>query len=204
MRGRISFRGRWRMLRRQGSYSLPGIVAERLEGALQGFGNRDAAADLARLLARCHRRAGRPFVVCRRALSRVRELGLSEDEVRGAVAVLEKVGFLTRVGGGGFDQRRRRNAAVVWRLDWAARKSPTEGLRPEENRSGGIAAPCPASPVLGPLRGLPGYIPNGGTMAASRVAAQAALDRVRGEALPRLSARALSLSRPDPSPWRAS
>src|SRR4051812_26689600 len=82
-RGRIDTRTRWHMVRRQGGFSLPSAVAERLEGALQGFGNRDAAAALARLLALAHRRYFRPFAVCRRALSRIVDLGLSEDQVRG-------------------------------------------------------------------------------------------------------------------------
>src|SRR6476660_7157570 len=100
---RISTAGRWRMVRRAGSYSLPSAIAERLEGALQSFGNRDAAAALARLLALAHRRAGKPFACCRRALSRVADLHLSEDQVRGAIAVLERIGFVDRIGGGAWD-----------------------------------------------------------------------------------------------------
>jgi hypothetical protein len=176
------------MLRRQGSYSLPGVVAERLEGCLKDFGNRDAAADLARLLARAHRRAGRPFAICRRALARITALGLSEDEVRGALRVLEKIGFLVRIGGGGFDANRRRNAAVVWRLGWSARKSPREALRAGETRLGVNDPAQPPAPVLRPLCALRGYIPNGGTLAAARAAALTALERLRGQPVPTLSA----------------
>lgn len=201
--GRIRTEGRWHMRRRQGGYSFPRAVAERLEGCLKGFGNRDACAELARLLALAHRRAGAPFVACREALAGI--IGHTEDQVRGALKVLERIGFLDRVGGGEFDRERQKRRPVLWRLGWAAgnsgrptrisagptrisagpagnsagisgsaNNSPTEGLRPKGNRSWGDRSP-------------------------TRIAALAALERVRGEGAyaGKLSAAALAAGR-----WR--
>lgn len=82
-----------------GAYSLPRDVAERLSAALAGYRNRDAALALAVFLARfwsSRARLARPFPVDRRALADHVELGLTEGRVRGAIRVLEEVGFLNR------------------------------------------------------------------------------------------------------------
>ena len=128
-----------------------------------------------------------------------------------ALAVLERIGFLDRIGGGAWDRERQRRKPVVWRLGWAARNPPTEGLRPERLGSGGNDAPRPSVPVLGPLSGLRGgflvlgNLPSGGELAAMRQAARAALDRLRaGPPLPALSAAALTTGRRTMSPHPSS
>ena len=83
-----------------GPYRLPRPVLDRLEPALAPARNRDAALALAVFLARywtAPARLGQPFQVDRRALCGHRDLPLTEARVRGAVAALEAVGFLTRI-----------------------------------------------------------------------------------------------------------
>jgi hypothetical protein len=74
-------------------------VRDRLVVALAPYRNRDAAFALALFLARFWSMPGRvalPFPIDRRALAGHRELGLTEGRVRGAIRVLEEVGFLAR------------------------------------------------------------------------------------------------------------
>jgi hypothetical protein len=82
-----------------GPYKLPHEVRDRLTAALQPFRNREAAFALAVFLARFWSMPGRvalPFPIDRRALAGHQELGLTEARVRGAIRVLEEVGFLVR------------------------------------------------------------------------------------------------------------
>jgi len=74
-------------------------VRDRLVAALAPFRNREAAFALAVFLARFWSMPGRvalPFPIDRRALAGHRELGLTEGRVRGAIRVLEEIGFLAR------------------------------------------------------------------------------------------------------------
>lgn len=82
-----------------GPYRLPRSVQERLTVALEGFRNRDAAFALAAFLARfwsAPRRLLCAFPIDRRALAEHEALGLTEARVRGALAVLVEIGFLSR------------------------------------------------------------------------------------------------------------
>jgi len=83
----------------QGPYRLPHKVRDHLTAALAPFRNRDAAFTLATFLARFWSVPGRvafPFPIDRRELANRPDLGLTEAKVRGAIRVLEEVGFLDR------------------------------------------------------------------------------------------------------------
>src|ERR687889_1932848 len=80
-------------------YRLPHEVRDRLVPALAPYRNREAAYRLAVFLGRFWSMPGRvalPFPIDRRALADREDLGLTEGEVRGAIKVLEAVGFLDR------------------------------------------------------------------------------------------------------------
>jgi hypothetical protein len=85
--------------RGEGPYRLPRDIRDRLVAALAPYRNREAAFALAVFLGRFWSMPGRvalPFPIDRRALADHRELGLTEARVRGAIRVLEAVGFLAR------------------------------------------------------------------------------------------------------------
>src|SRR5215211_1030681 len=78
-------------------YRLPYEVRDRLIAVLGPFRNREAAFALAVFLARFWSMPGRvalPFPIDRRALAGHREVRLTEKRVRGAIRVLEEIGFL--------------------------------------------------------------------------------------------------------------
>lgn len=80
-------------------YRLPRGICEGLERSLAPFRNRDAAFALAVFLGRHwsgFERLGQSFPICRRALANHPKLGLSEGRVKGAIATLERVGFIER------------------------------------------------------------------------------------------------------------
>lgn len=83
-----------------GPYRLPPAVLDRLTRELALFRNRDAALALAVFLGRYWSAPGRlerSFPIDRRALAGHAALaGMTEARVRGALATLERVGFLTR------------------------------------------------------------------------------------------------------------
>ncbi|WP_157196595.1 hypothetical protein [Methylobacterium sp. 88A] len=82
-----------------GPYTLPRDVLGRLVVALSSYRNRDAAMALAVFLARfwsSPKRLVLAFPIDRRALADHVELGLSEARVRGALKILQDVGFLDR------------------------------------------------------------------------------------------------------------
>src|SRR4051812_43161629 len=82
-----------------GVYRLPHDVRDRLAAALAPYRNRDAAFALAAFLARFWSTPARlltAFPIDRRELADHAGLGLSESRVRGAVKVLEEIGFLDR------------------------------------------------------------------------------------------------------------
>jgi hypothetical protein len=85
--------------RGEGAYHLPHEVRDRLVAALLSYRNREAAFALAVFLARFWSMPGRvalPFPIDRRALADRQDLGLTEGRVRGAIRVLEEIGFLAR------------------------------------------------------------------------------------------------------------
>jgi hypothetical protein len=81
------------------AYRLPRPVADRLDAAVASRKNATAVLALARWLARywsAPRRLLYAFPIDRRANAGRDDLGLSEARVRGALAVLEEIGFLAR------------------------------------------------------------------------------------------------------------
>jgi hypothetical protein len=82
-----------------GRYRLPNEIRDRLTAALATYRNREAAFTLATFIARFWSVPGRvvgTFPIDRRALADHPELGLTEARVRGALRVLEEIGFLDR------------------------------------------------------------------------------------------------------------
>lgn len=82
-----------------GGYRLPRAVEVRLGAAARDLRNCDAVMALAAFLGRFHTAPavlGRAFPVDRAALAAVDTLGLTEARVRGALRVLEEIGFLMR------------------------------------------------------------------------------------------------------------
>ncbi|MCJ2042534.1 hypothetical protein MKK55_26825, partial [Methylobacterium sp. J-059] len=82
-----------------GGYRLPRTIGARLSAAVDGLRNADATMRLAQFLARFHTapgRLGRAFPVDRIALAVHGELELTEARVRGALAALERIGFVVR------------------------------------------------------------------------------------------------------------
>src|SRR5215208_3168977 len=82
-----------------GPYRLPHDIRDSLTTALAPFRNRDAAFALATFLGRFWSTPGRllsAFPIDRRELADHAALGLTEARVRGAIKVLEEIGFLNR------------------------------------------------------------------------------------------------------------
>lgn len=80
-------------------YRLPRTIAARLDAAIEGRRNAAAVRLLAVWLGRmwsAPRRLLYAFPIDRRAIANRDDLGLSEARVRGALAVLEEIGFLAR------------------------------------------------------------------------------------------------------------
>src|SRR3712207_744816 len=82
-----------------GVYRLPHDVRDRLAAALAPYRNRDSAFALAVFLGRFWSTPARlltAFPIDRRELADQAALGLTEARVRGAIKVLEEIGFLDR------------------------------------------------------------------------------------------------------------
>ncbi len=101
------FRPRVRSVRRsftpsqegRGPYRLPCEVRDRLAATMAPYRNREAAFALATFLSRFWSSPGRiidAFPIDRRELAGRQDLGLTEAKVRGAIRVLEEIGFLDR------------------------------------------------------------------------------------------------------------
>lgn len=83
-----------------GSYRLPHDVRDRLGSALAPYRNREAAYALAVFIARYWSAPSRiegGFSIDRRAIANRPGLDLTEARVRGAIRVLEEIGFLDRI-----------------------------------------------------------------------------------------------------------
>jgi hypothetical protein len=83
----------------RGPYRLPYEVRDRLTAAMAPYRNREAAFALATFLGRFWSSPGRitdVFPIDRRELAGREDLGLTEAKVRGAIRVLEEIGFLDR------------------------------------------------------------------------------------------------------------
>ena len=109
-----------------GPYWMPGRLRDWLNDRL---GHKETPAHvLARFLARFHagpKTWGRHFVICRAALAQVEELGLTEKQIRLAIAKLEKIGFIARVSGTGkwrwsATTEGCRRAPIFWRFSGVA------------------------------------------------------------------------------------
>ena len=112
----------------QGPYRLPHAVRDRLTVALKSYRNRNAAFALAVFLARFWSTPSRiidAFPIDRRELADRPDLGLTEDRVRGAIRVLEEVGFLDRAMASGSrykateDGLRRKPILFMFGADYA-------------------------------------------------------------------------------------
>ena len=93
------FRGPWTPTTPAGPYTLPRAVLDRLTTVLAPFRNREPVFALAVFLGRYWSAPGRldrAFPVDRRALADHANLGLTEGQVRGALRVLEAIGFIER------------------------------------------------------------------------------------------------------------
>src|SRR4051794_28834715 len=80
-------------------YRLPHEIRDCLLAASAAFRNGNQAVALATFLARfwsTPRRISQSFPIDRRALANRSDLGLTEARIRGAIRVLEQIGFLTR------------------------------------------------------------------------------------------------------------
>jgi hypothetical protein len=114
-------------------------VRDRLASALAPFRSREAAFALATFLGRLWSTSSRiidAFPMDRRELANRPDLGLTEDRVRGAIRVLEEVGFLDRAFASGLrykateDGLRRKPILFMFGAEYApALSQPTDAQR---------------------------------------------------------------------------
>jgi hypothetical protein len=149
-----------------GPYKLPHEVKDRLTLALSGYRNRDAAYALAVFLARFWSVPGRvefPFPIDRRELADRADLGLTESKVRGAIRVLEEVGFIDRAVASGSKYQpteeglHRKPILFVFGPDYAPAfiKANSRAAAVREQRSGERRTITPSNTLRQPTA-LPG------------------------------------------------
>lgn len=152
-----------------GGYRLPRTIDVRLAADVEGLRNAEAVRALALFLGRYHSSPttlGRAFPVDRVALAAHGDLDLSEARVRGALAVLERVGFLERIEAPGSAYRATehglRRRPVLWRIGAAFavlfQKANTAALAA---RGAGSTARRPVTSPAAPR-------PSAGLLAASK------------------------------------
>jgi hypothetical protein len=153
----VPLRARVRSMRRpfhpsqgEGPYRLPRDVRDRLTAALAPYRNREAAFALATFLGRFWSTPSRivdAFPIDRRELADHPELQLTERRVRGAIRVLEEIGFLDRALASGSrykateDGLRRKPILFVFGSEYAPaflaankRAAAARGGRPGDRR----------------------------------------------------------------------
>src|SRR3954462_12979013 len=142
-----------------GPYRLPRDVRDRLTAALAPFRNRDAAFALATFLGRFWSAPNRlltAFPIDRRELANHAALGLTEARVRGAIRMLEDVGFLNRAVASGSthkptpDGLRRKPVLFLFGAEYGPLFSAANkrAAAARERRSGARrAGPTPATPL---------------------------------------------------------
>ena len=163
-------------------YRLPPAVLDRLTRDLAPFRNRDAALALAILLARFWSAPARitlTFPVDRRALAGHAALaGMTEARVRGALATLEKTGFVSRPPIVGRTHQRTAEGLhrrpILWRFDpevvgmfraaHSVRRAVQGGHLAPRRPFGASARECPparpaAAPAMSPKHKAPAEIP---------------------------------------------
>ena len=151
-----------------GRYSLPRPILDRLQAALAPAKNRESALTPAVFVARFWSAPGRlglPFPIDRRALCGHRDLPLTEARIRGAIAVLEEIGFIEREepeAGRRYQRKpeglRRWPIAFLFGAEFealfaAANKRPHRGFRATQDRR----RPLPVSPPA--TRPRPSWVP---------------------------------------------
>src|SRR4051795_6091482 len=139
-------------------YRLPHDVRDRLAAALAPFRNRDAAFTLAVFLGRFWSTPARllaAFPIDRRELAGHAALGLTEARVRGAIKVLEEVGFLDRALASGSTHRptpnglHRKPVLFMFGAEYGPLFSAANrrAAAARERRSGARRGPTPAKPL---------------------------------------------------------
>lgn len=142
-----------------GSYRLPRKVEAIILPALTEFRNRDAALALAVYLGRhwtLPRNLGIGFPVDRRAMAERSSVDLTEARVRGALHVLEEIGFIerqpiTRSSAYRATEHGLRRKPVIWRFTAAFLALFEQANRAAVTRRAAASRPTPATQVRTPV-----------------------------------------------------
>ena len=169
------------MPRAEGPYRLPHDAEARLVAALGGLRNREAAFALAVFLARfwsAPDRLALAFPVDRRKLADRPDLGLTADQVRGALGALERIGFVAREIPTGSQYRRtpegRQRKPILFRFggEWGeafatanARARAARGGLERKRRP--VLAPKPPRPSAGILAAPARTVPHNQSQASA-------------------------------------